>query len=490
MSASLISAQEIAALERDLKLPDFSYAGYHRSEHAIPHVEGPLFNVLDYGARPNDGKSDRESIQQAVDAAGQAGGGVVFLPAGRYDLIQKNNAMPLYVRDSRVVIRGEGSGEKGTVLYLGEMLPPPLPLKLWGSPYVLQIGGKAPETRIAPITADVARGGRRVSVADTKGLRAGDWIILELKDSDPELLAEELAGFEVIDKRWTQIRREGVMVTEHHQIESISEHVLTLTTPVIKPIDHRRKWHVVKWEPWEELGLEKLRMEGDWQEEFVHHRSWQDDGGFSMVKMSGVVNSWIRDCAFVNVNRAGSIQNSAHVTVIDSVISGRQGHSAISFAGSSFGLMARVQDLASMWHSLGVSKTAMGNVLWRCYWGSQTSFESHSSQPRHTLIDSCVGAFKSGHAGGAASSLPNHLEGLVLWNHLKTNEALVDFRFEPLEETYWRILQPTIVGMHGSHIDFRAGQSTVISLGKPIFEGSLYEFQVRRRLGDLPTDLR
>lgn len=37
---------------------------------------------------------------------------------------------------------------------------------------------------------------------------------------------------------------------------------------------------------------------------------------------------------------------------------------------------------------------------------------------------------------------------------------------------------------------FRAGQSTVVSLGEPIAEGSLYEFQVKRRLGKMPEDLR
>jgi hypothetical protein len=44
--------------------------------------------------------------------------------------------------------------------------------------------------------------------------------------------------------------------------------------------------------------------------------------------------------------------------------------------------------------------------------------------------------------------------------------------------------------MHGTHIDFRAGQSTVVSLGEPMAEGSLYEFQVKRRLGNMPEDLR
>lgn len=33
-------------------LPDFSYAGYRYQSKKIPTVEGPLFNVVDYGADP------------------------------------------------------------------------------------------------------------------------------------------------------------------------------------------------------------------------------------------------------------------------------------------------------------------------------------------------------------------------------------------------------------------------------------------------------
>lgn len=37
-------------------LPDYSYAGYDYGEKAIPHIKSKIFNVLQYGAIPNDGK--------------------------------------------------------------------------------------------------------------------------------------------------------------------------------------------------------------------------------------------------------------------------------------------------------------------------------------------------------------------------------------------------------------------------------------------------
>src|SRR5687768_6134465 len=64
-------------------LPDFSYAGYHYSNRAIPDVKGPVFHVTDYGATPNDGTYDDSGIQKAIDAASQKGG-VVLFPAGQF----------------------------------------------------------------------------------------------------------------------------------------------------------------------------------------------------------------------------------------------------------------------------------------------------------------------------------------------------------------------------------------------------------------------
>jgi hypothetical protein len=45
---------------------------------------GPLFNVLDYGARPDGTAPATEAFRAAIRAAQAAGGGTVYVPAGRY----------------------------------------------------------------------------------------------------------------------------------------------------------------------------------------------------------------------------------------------------------------------------------------------------------------------------------------------------------------------------------------------------------------------
>jgi hypothetical protein len=60
-----------------------------------------VFDVSTYGAKPNDNDDDAAGIQAALDAAGKAGGGVVFIPRGRY-MVSVGLKVPRHV-----TLRGE-----------------------------------------------------------------------------------------------------------------------------------------------------------------------------------------------------------------------------------------------------------------------------------------------------------------------------------------------------------------------------------------------
>ncbi len=125
-SASLLPAQEAAwrsALYpadwqpgfRDASgrfLHDFSYAGYHRGEKPVPHVEGPVIDVTKppYQADPTGGKDSTSDIQAALDAAADGDGGVVFLPAGTYRIQPQGTVdYVLRIRGDKTVLRGAGA---------------------------------------------------------------------------------------------------------------------------------------------------------------------------------------------------------------------------------------------------------------------------------------------------------------------------------------------------------------------------------------------
>lgn len=48
--------------------------------------EDQIFNVVDFGAVPNDRAGDTQALRAALAAAGQSGGGIVHLPRGRYQI--------------------------------------------------------------------------------------------------------------------------------------------------------------------------------------------------------------------------------------------------------------------------------------------------------------------------------------------------------------------------------------------------------------------
>jgi hypothetical protein len=85
-------------------LHDFSWAGYHNGELALPvDIPGVELSVLDHGADPTGETDSTAAIQATIDAVARAGGGVVHLPAGSYRCDDR-----LIVSTSGVVIRGDG----------------------------------------------------------------------------------------------------------------------------------------------------------------------------------------------------------------------------------------------------------------------------------------------------------------------------------------------------------------------------------------------
>src|SRR5688572_4549491 len=95
-------------------IPNNSYAGYGTGLSSIPNPSYTVYNVTSapYNAIPNDAIDDQPAIQAAIDAAGVAGSGIVFIPTGTYFLNK-----PIYIKYNNVIVRGQGStGAAATIL--------------------------------------------------------------------------------------------------------------------------------------------------------------------------------------------------------------------------------------------------------------------------------------------------------------------------------------------------------------------------------------
>lgn len=149
---------------------DFSYAGYRAGNAPIPSAQGPSHDVVRDFKADNTGREDATAaIQSAIDAAGEAGGGVVWLPAGDY-LLRGS----LRLDRSGVVLRGEGA-ERTRLRFVDR-----------DSAVVdhIRIAGRADAPDEYPMVNDAAGLARFVEVEDARGLSAGDdvdlgWVVTE-----------------------------------------------------------------------------------------------------------------------------------------------------------------------------------------------------------------------------------------------------------------------------------------------------------------------
>lgn len=496
MIVSAVSAQNQSKIFENYKkdsttLPDFSYAGYHHGEKDLPKItDYKVFDVTTYGAKPNDDLSDKVAIQKTIDAANKNGSGIVFFPKGRFLINEDKDATNSIIsKSSKIIFRGSGSGQGGTELFMKNALPPTDPAKMWTVPPIFILSSSGSDKAIGQVANSATVGSQSIQLTSAEGLKEGDWIILKLLDNSKELIESELKQYKA-EPTWTYLVNKGIDVKVYHQIKKIENNKVTLTSPITYNIDTKYKWDVLKFANSEEVGIEDIAFVGNWKDAFVHHRSWMDDSGYTMLRISRTTNSWLKNCRFTDCSVATIVTQSANITVVNCVVDGNAGHEAICSNGSTNVLIAKCTDLASQWHSFGSSHGAMNTVIWKSTYPATTCFESHASQPRNTLLDNVEGGLLNGRGGGALENMPNHMQGLVMWNYKQTNAAEKDFEFWPdsQKNKWWKVLNPVVVGYTSSGTTFKTenlGQSE--SLDKAVEPASLYEAQLKLRLKKLPN---
>ncbi|EJX09843.1 hypothetical protein, secreted [gut metagenome] len=536
---------EFATKDPHNVLLDFSYAGYMHGEKEPPSVDElkakgyKLYDVTDYGAVANDGKSDREAFLKTLEAAGatrkitsdgnirvRAKGdklnAVIYFPEGEFILQGEKEEVnqSIHLTMGNFVICGAGRNKTKLHMKLHNL---PANKNMWSTPSMIEIKHYSAPEKLTEVTANAAKGDFTVEVGSTVGLKAGQWVRLYLKNNAPELVNKELAPYSVNGlNAQVEIKKSGVEVLDYHQIKSVVSNKVTFYEPLMHEVEARWKWELQKFPHYENVGVEDLTFQAVAKEGFQHH-VWATnesgekiayDSSCKMFDYGRLTNSWLRRCNFISVSEACSMVNSANISAYDIEISGNRGHSAIRSQGSSRVFIGKVYDHSSgmeltntggsqlgtmfferagQYHACGVSKQSLGAVIWNVHWGDDSCFESHASQPRATLIDHCQGAFIKWRQGGDLVQLPNHLNDLTIWNMNVTRTKAEDgdtFLWWDTKSIWWRNLPPVLVGFHGEPITFGEGFKQVKRLesnGKQVEPASLYEAQLKERLGYVPA---
>lgn len=476
---------------KEATLLDFSYAGYEYGEREIPDVDYPVFLVDDYGAVANDNKSDRAALEAAIAAATKAGDkAIIRFSAGRYNLRSADDPnKSITISGDNIILQGAGSGEGGTEIFMEYPNTLTQANALWSAPELIRFTYMGANTDkqllLTKVTGNAARGSHQLEVASTSGLYIGQRLLLKGSSKSTEAIAQEVTPYEVETSEWKTFINEGVQVNEYLTIERIEGNTLKFKEPLMHCVDAAWGWTLHRYQHHVGCGIEDIAFRGNFQEPYIHHEpSGIHDSGYKMIAFHRQANGWIRRCRFIDVIEAASVMLSTHVSVLDCSIEGHKGHAAIRSEASSHVLLAYINDQAGQEHSTGVSKTSIGTVIWKCTTAGTSTFESHSSQPRATLIDDCSGGFLPNHAGGDVTFGPNHLADLVLWNYTETGSSGGEFNLWTRNN---RFLKPIIAGFQGA-TTFKPEQVTAdLSHGTKVEPLSLYEAQLQTRLRQLPS---
>lgn len=494
-----------------------------------------VYNVEDYGANGNDEISDRPALIKILKEAmgckektdedggktlryhigGDNANAIIYFPVGKYILRGGDDAETVEtLRLTMGNIIFKGAGRNKTTIEMAVKNNATDPSKMWSTPNLIEFKHNSDLKEPTAVTGDAEKGTFSIEVASTSGIKAGDWVCVSLKNNDPALVAEELAPHS-LSSNWTELKDNGVQIYDYHQVKQVSGNTLTFYEPIMRKIEAKWEWKVNQYPHYENVGVEDLTFLGHSKDDFRHHGSADDDGAFKPIQMIRLTNSWMRRVNFESVSEAHSFVSCANVSAYDIEISGNRGHSAIRSQASSRVFIGKVYDHsdgfiatnaggnqlgermegAGQYHGCGVSKQSMGAVIWNVRWGDDSCFESHATQPRATLIDRCQGGFVAWREGGDINQLPNHLNDLTIWN-MQATKVVYDAGWNGKwiwwddNNQWWKNLPPVIVGWSGETVSFDTSENQIKyfeSLNAPVSPNSLYEAQLKLRLGYVPA---
>ncbi|MCI5189582.1 MAG: hypothetical protein D3905_07240, partial [Candidatus Electrothrix sp. AS4_5] len=363
---------------KEVYLPDFSYAGYRNGEESFHDGTGwTVVNVLDYGAKADDGVDDTTAIKSALAAAEEVSGPVILtFPAGRFIISDV-----LIIQRENFILRGAGSHDGGTAIAptkpMKDMTKPPLiqaieqeiiasdqktghgdlysPFSwaggvIWlGSP---ESHGDTGATGTATRTNGTAvRGGHAISTEDASSLTAGQVVQLRYYDnSSANPLHDHIYNCTASDlpEGYGSSLSEEPETQQNITVKNVAGNTVTFKEPLNHDI--REGWHcelkTVNW--FSEIGIEGIRIEFPPSNYAGHHV----EEGYNGIYVNDGLNCWIEDVKIINSDSGILIENSKNITVSKVVISGRGGHYALMAANSDQVLFRDFQSYARACHNL------------------------------------------------------------------------------------------------------------------------------------------
>lgn len=510
-------------------LPDFSYAGYHYGEAKIPKTTGQIINAADYGVIANDGLDDSKALLKAIKAASSIKGDVVLqLPAGRLILSDI-----LYIERSNFVLRGAGSGEKGTEIFcprpmmylkdpesLAELreylttfdkrqrekennIDLPFSQYAWSGGFIwTQVTNERvksylekydPKLNVLAKVLNGKRGENTFTVSENNGLKVGDVVELELFNKEGE-------NGEIIKVLYNNA---AVKPGSHHwkfptlpivrqqvEIVKIANNKVTIKTPLLLEIKSNYQAQLVEWKHLSEVGIEHLRFTFPDTPRVAHHV----EQGYNALFLTRIFNSWVSDVSIHNAESGILTEEIANVTIENIVTDGSNiAHYTVAMGGVHNVLVKNLKVYNNAVHPLSFNTFSTKDVYQNCEIFANANLDQHAGANHQNLFDNITVHFQPKEdntyplflAGGADYWKPSHGAFTTFWNI----NVDVKGKFDSSKPIVLNGMNDgpfaRIIGVHGNqNFKLEYGPDAYIeflnqSLQK---EPSLLDYQLKKRL--------
>ncbi len=391
----------------DGRLLDWSYAGYGAGEVQLPDGEVTT-DVTKFGAKGDDGKDDTDAFVKALEAAPD--GGVVLVPCGTYDI------RGVLTIKRPLTLRGEGRAcavlrfpasladlfgktRASTVRATNHSCPATDPYvhssvnaSRWavdGAFIVVQgqamYNGKRQLTRV---TSDAKRGENELRVESTKGIQAGEWVVLAVRDRNGNLMRDVNFGM-----------TEGCIECKngrgaHRHVSRVADvkggDTIVLERPLPWNASAGFEPTLYRWAPdLSGVGIEHLTIRMKARKYQGHYH----EDGFNALIMQRVANGWVRDVEIEDADLGVLLLGTHFVTLTGVTVSENeyrkgaknlQCHHGIWVKGGSDVLVEAFEFRGACVHDLSVEGYASGTVFSRGR-GVDLSLDHHGIQPYATL---------------------------------------------------------------------------------------------------------
>lgn len=298
---------------RGNRIIDFSNAGYMGGGVKLPDVQARI------AVEPGEG-DDMARIQAAIDQvslmpqSAEGFRGAVLLKKGMYEI-----SGTLYIRASGVVLRGEGQGEDGSVLYATGT----------AKRTILDIQGQAVKllTDSATKVSDlyVPAGSRSFHVDSANEFKVGDKV--KIRRYGNARWIHEIKMDTIFERdgttQWAPFDFDFDRV-----ITAVDNNLVTIDAPIANAIE--QQWgggEVIKYEDpdrIEQVGVENLRVDSEFNPNvtatYGGNTYFSDENhAVSFTVLSNVKNAWVRDVTGLHLNHAlvHVSRNAKWVTVQD-----------------------------------------------------------------------------------------------------------------------------------------------------------------------------